>query len=106
MEQLSKDISFIKEQLTANSQRFVVIEDRFSIHERVMKDNSEKLVQQISGVGSDVKKLQNDFKEYTGKVHALENDKETRDDWVTWFIRTVAGIIIMAFAFLLGIKLK
>lgn len=82
------------------------LEDAFLKHEATMKVNIENLVQQISGVGSDVKALQKDFVKYTGKVNTLETDKETRDDWVTWFIRTVFGILILAIAFLLGIKIK
>lgn len=67
--------------------------------------NIEKLVQQISGVGSDVKKLQFDFAEYATKVKTLETDKTRRDGWVDWFLKSVFGIVIIAVAVAIGIHM-
>lgn len=96
------------------------LEDRFDRHLEIYANNGkelrelkleikhsvENLVQQISGVGSDVKKIQIDFATYVQKVEGLEKDKVTRDGWVTWFMRTVFGVLIVAILILLGIKIK
>jgi hypothetical protein len=86
--------------------RLSILETTLSNQEEFRHRSVENLIQHISAVGSDVKDLKQEFKEYTSKVKFLEKDKDTRDGWITWFLRTVAGIIILALAFILGIRLK
>lgn len=66
----------------------------------------ESMIQQISGVGSDVKSMQRTLNENIIRVDALNVDKERRDDWVVWFIRTVFGVIIVAILIVIGVKIK
>ena len=71
-----------------------------------IKKSVENLIQQISSVGSDVKKIQIDFGKYVEKVDGLEEDKKNRNDWVSWFIKTVFGVLIVAILLLLGVQIK
>jgi hypothetical protein len=86
--------------------RLSILETTLNNQEEYRHESVENLIQQISAVGSDVKDLKQEFEKYTSKVIFLEKDKDTRDGWITWFIRTVAGIIIVAVAFVLGIRIK
>jgi len=86
--------------------RLSILETTLNNQEEYRHESVENLIQQISAVGSDVKALKQEFEKYTSKVNFLEKDKDTRDGWITWFIRTVAGIIIVAVAFVLGIRIK
>jgi len=96
------------------------LEDRFDRHLEIYANNGkelkelkseihhsvENLIQQISGVGSDVKKIQIDFATYVEKVKGLEEDKNSRNNRYEWFIRTVFGVLIVALLVLLGIEIK
>lgn len=100
--------------------RVEVLEGRFDHHleiyanngkelkalKETVADSVEKLVQQISAVGSDVKKLQIDFGAYASKVQTLETDKTRRDGWIDWFLKSVFGIVIIAILLSIGIKMK
>ena len=66
----------------------------------------EALLQQISGVGSDVKNMQLRFIECTNSVAFLHQDKTKRDEWLTWFLRIVFSALILAVLLIIGIKFK
>lgn len=67
---------------------------------------AEALLQQISGVGSDVKNMQIQFTKYIGTVDGLEKDKARKDDRAEWFVRTVFGILILAIMVVIGVEMK
>lgn len=69
-------------------------------------DMGEALLQQISGVGSDVKNMQIKFNDYTTSVAALQTDKSNRDSWITWFLRMILGALIMAVLIAIGVNMK
>ena len=56
----------------------------------------EGLIQQISGVGSDVKSIQKTITEYVGKVQNLETDKQKKDGWIEWGLKLILSVIIFA----------
>ncbi len=103
-----------------NDARIDTLERRFDRHLEIYANNGkelaglkeevknlgETLIQQISGIGSDVKALNKEFQTYKNTTDALREDKIKKDGWIEWAVKTVFGLLIVAMMVAIGVNLK